>query len=137
MENEKLILDENIDGNTQSIEFSLSYKIVANLYCLISSILLIASSKILIHAAYLDYMNPPMEKYIPYCDSFYIEIWFANEGNWLFLLLGIIVWVAFSIPCFNKDFKQWRERHPYWKIFNILCGILAFVSWYWLDLLFD
>jgi hypothetical protein len=137
MENEKFILDENMNGNTHSIEFSLSYKIIANLYCVISSILLIPSLKVLIHTAYLDYMNPPMEKYIPYCDSFYTEVWYANDDSFGFLFLGVMVWIAFTIPCFNKDFKQWRERHPYWKFFNIFCGILAFVSWYWLGALFD
>jgi hypothetical protein len=136
-QNDKLILDENIDGNTQSIEFSLSYKIIANLYCVISSVLFISSLKVLIHTAYLDYLNPPLEKDRFYCDSFYKEVGYANEGNWLFLFLGFIVWIAFTIPFFNKDFKQWRERHPYWKFFNVFCGILAFVSWYWLGLLFD
>lgn len=139
MENkkDKLILDEELNGITHSVEFSLSYKIVANSYCVISSILFIASLKVLIHTAYLDYMNPPLEKDRFYADSFYTEIWQENEGTWLFLFLGFIVWIFFTIACLNKDFKHWRDRHLYWVVFNIINGILAFGSWYWLSALTD
>ena len=137
MENDKLILDENVNESKDSYTSPLIYRFVSNIFNLISIVLLFASLAIFVHSLYLNFTNPPIEKYRAYSDSFHTQIYRDNPFC-LLIILGFLAWIAIAI-FFNivNWVEHGRLAKRKWVIFNNVCGIIVFICWYWLGLLFD
>jgi uncharacterized membrane protein len=136
-ENEKLILDENLHELTDSYQSPLIYRFVSNLYNLVSLVIILASFAIFIHTLYLYFTNPPIEKYVPYYDSFYTEI-NDDEMTQMTIFFGFLAWIGLTIFFYILN---WVEHgllaQKNWVLFNTISAIITFLCIIWLGALSD
>lgn len=135
-QNDKLILDENVNESKDSYTSPLIYRFVSNLYNLVSVVLLLASLVIFAHTVYLYFTNPPIGR-TPYYDSFYTEIHSDNIAVSI-IFFGFIPWIGLTIFFYALNLvKHGRLAQKKWVLFNTVSGIMTFMSLWWLFLLFD
>jgi hypothetical protein len=121
-QNEKLILDENINESIDLYKSPLIYRIINNLYNLVSVVLFFASL-ILLGQFYSDFGYNILEH------SIYNNSITYNAILGLILFISFVAWIGLSILFYILN---WVERGQLakrkWVIFNIISGILAFYS---------
>jgi hypothetical protein len=121
-QNEKLILDENINESIDLYKSPLIYRIINNLYNLVSVVLFFASL-ILLGQFYSGFGYNILEH------SIYNNSITYNAILGLILFISFVAWIGLSILFYILN---WVERGQLakrkWVIFNIISGILAFYS---------
>jgi hypothetical protein len=130
-QNDKLILDENVNESIDSYKPPMIYGIIASIYNFIS-ILLTIVSLILLLQAYSDFV------YKIFDHPIYIASFTCNEILGFILLLSFVAWIGLSILFYILNWVELGQlAKRKWIIFNTISGILAYYSIWFLLKDFD